>query len=165
MKRIRLFIIDGSEVVERTYSELPVRIGRHATNECQIVDERVSRFHAQIERDGDALVLRDLGSHNGTLLLERTTYQMLRGRDARSSDGSLAFFLGAVRVLARTEEDAGVGALMQTPAPSTFVRESAALAPERGSGVRLRFAIHDCALLASGSDARDLPPTATEPRS
>jgi predicted component of type VI protein secretion system len=152
MKHIRLFIIDGSEVLERTYSGFSVRIGRHATNECQILDERVSRFHAQIEREGDALVLRDMGSHNGTLLLERTSARVLRGTDGRSTDGSLAFFLCNLRLLARIEEAASAG----TAAGSTSASESAAVVPER-SEVRRRCAVQGGAMLAAGSDAGDLP--------
>ncbi len=43
-------------------------IGRDASNTVRIPDEQVSRFHAEIAMQGDALILRDLGSVNGTLV-------------------------------------------------------------------------------------------------
>jgi CheY-like chemotaxis protein len=104
MTHLRLFIFEGSEVLDRTYSRFPVRIGRHPRNECQLADSHVSRFHAQIECESGGLVVRDVGSANGTLLMEGASGRMLRGSGARSSDGELAFLLGYVRVLARIEE-------------------------------------------------------------
>jgi hypothetical protein len=105
MKRLRLLIVDGSEVVERTFSELPVRIGRHPSNECQILDDQVSRFHAQVQCDGNALILRDVDSQNGTALVEGGdgAVRVLRAAEARSTEGSLTFFLGSVRIQAKIE--------------------------------------------------------------
>jgi FHA domain/Domain of unknown function (DUF1707) len=45
-----------------------VTIGRSPDCHCQLGDPGVSRRHAQIHRDGDLWVLRDLGSRNGTWL-------------------------------------------------------------------------------------------------
>src|SRR3984957_13085698 len=104
MTHLRLFIYEGSEVLDRTYSRFPVRIGRHPRNECQLVDSHISRFHAQIECESGALVVRDVGSENGTLIMEGASGRMLRGTGARSSDGQLALLLGHGRVLARIEE-------------------------------------------------------------
>jgi predicted component of type VI protein secretion system len=104
MTHLRLFIYEGSEVLDRSYSRFPVRIGRHPRNECQLVDSHISRFHAQIELESGALVVRDVGSENGTLIMEGASGRMLRGTGSRSSDGQLALLLGHVRVLARIEE-------------------------------------------------------------
>ena len=104
MTHLRLFIYEGSEVHDRTYSRFPVRIGRHPRNECQLVDSHISRFHAQIECESGAIVVRDVGSENGTMIMEGQSFRMLRGTGARSSDGQLALLLGHVRVLARIEE-------------------------------------------------------------
>lgn len=47
----------------------PLTIGRVADNDLQLSDDRVSRHHAVIEmQDAGALVLRDLGSRNGTFV-------------------------------------------------------------------------------------------------
>jgi hypothetical protein len=43
-----------------------VGIGRHESNEIQLLSRAVSNFHAEILKEGGALVIRDLGSTNGT---------------------------------------------------------------------------------------------------
>jgi len=45
-----------------------LRIGRDPANDLQLDDPNVSRFHAEITRVGDRVLLRDLGSRNGTLV-------------------------------------------------------------------------------------------------
>ena len=42
--------------------------GRDPANAVQIVDERVSRKHFQIRREGDLYLITDLKSHNGVYL-------------------------------------------------------------------------------------------------
>lgn len=54
-----------------------IRIGRSSENEITVNVKGVSRFHCQIVRDGDQLLLQDLGSTNGTLLDGRPTQQPL----------------------------------------------------------------------------------------
>ena len=44
----------------------PITIGREDENMIRLNDERVSRFHAKIQEDGDRIILTDLGSTNGT---------------------------------------------------------------------------------------------------
>jgi hypothetical protein len=44
------------------------RIGRSEENDLTLPDPRASRFHAEIEREAEGYVLRDLASTNGTLL-------------------------------------------------------------------------------------------------
>jgi type VI secretion system protein ImpI len=58
---------DGS-VLDRTFDRSPVRIGRSSLNELQIQAAFVSQYHAVVEFDGTRLLLRDLGSTNGTTL-------------------------------------------------------------------------------------------------
>jgi ABC transport system ATP-binding/permease protein len=41
-------------------------IGRDPSNDVALDDPNVSRFHAEVVREGDAVMLRDLGSRNGT---------------------------------------------------------------------------------------------------
>jgi hypothetical protein len=45
---------------------VPVTIGREEGNLLRLNDERVSRFHAKVQQDGNDLILTDLGSTNGT---------------------------------------------------------------------------------------------------
>ncbi len=54
--------------VERTFAKFPVRIGRNTLNDLNIVDRFVSQFHAVVELREGELMLRDLGSSNGTKL-------------------------------------------------------------------------------------------------
>ena len=60
-------------------------IGR--TSDCDIVlaKRQVSRRHAQIERDDDGYLLRDLGSKNGTYVngkeVRNTPYRLRDGDD------------------------------------------------------------------------------------
>jgi hypothetical protein len=58
-----LVLPDGSRV---PVGEDPIRIGRSPENDVTLSDSTVSRQHAEIVRDGDAWVVRDLGSSNGT---------------------------------------------------------------------------------------------------
>jgi Ca-activated chloride channel homolog len=45
-----------------------IRLGRAPQNEIIVNAKNVSRFHCQIKREGDKLVLEDLGSTNGTFM-------------------------------------------------------------------------------------------------
>lgn len=59
--------LDGS-VMERTFDRFPVRIGRNPLSDLALDFPYVSQFHAILELQGQQLMLRDLGSRNGTHL-------------------------------------------------------------------------------------------------
>ncbi len=95
MARILLVSPDGQQVVElRDFNSL----GRHPSNTIQLLDKIVSKEHCIIERRGQALVLRDLGSLNGTYIngervngereLKHGDDIALGGTRARYDDGS-----------------------------------------------------------------------------
>ena len=44
------------------------RLGRDADNDLVLLDEGISRRHARVERSGEAWLVMDVGSRNGTLL-------------------------------------------------------------------------------------------------
>ncbi|GIW76438.1 MAG: hypothetical protein KatS3mg104_1501 [Phycisphaerae bacterium] len=44
----------------------PITIGRQAGNVISVNDERMSRYHAVVEKRSDGVYVRDLGSRNGT---------------------------------------------------------------------------------------------------
>src|SRR5690606_10389293 len=44
------------------------RVGRHPDNDVVVMLESISRFHAEFEQQEGIIVLRDLGSRNGTFL-------------------------------------------------------------------------------------------------
>ena len=48
--------------------ELPATVGRHPDCVIQLSVARLSRKHARFELDGDMLLVRDLGSTNGTFV-------------------------------------------------------------------------------------------------
>ncbi len=58
-------------------------IGRATSNDVVVSDPRVSGHHASIVRDGDVLILRDVGSSNGTYLNDQPIQgsARLRGGD------------------------------------------------------------------------------------
>ncbi len=67
MAKVTLHVLEGMER-GHTFADLqpPVTIGREDDNSVRLNDERVSRFHAKIQEDGDSLILTDLESTNGT---------------------------------------------------------------------------------------------------
>ena len=59
-----------------------IRIGRGVQNDVVVGDPKVSRIHCRITREGDSLVLMDLGSANGTFVNgRRVTRHILRPGD------------------------------------------------------------------------------------
>jgi predicted component of type VI protein secretion system len=63
--RIRFQSRDAAVQGERIAFGLPVRIGRNALNDCQILHGFVSDFHAALELVNGRLCVRDLQSRNG----------------------------------------------------------------------------------------------------
>ncbi len=66
---IRLRVQVGTNIGQ-TYSMSGdvLRIGRSPDNDLVLDDPRVSRYHAQLSRQGEVVVIEDLGSTNGTLV-------------------------------------------------------------------------------------------------
>jgi pSer/pThr/pTyr-binding forkhead associated (FHA) protein len=67
MAVITIQVLEGLERGE-VFADLktPITIGREDENMIRLNDERVSRFHAKIQEDGDRIILTDLDSTNGT---------------------------------------------------------------------------------------------------
>jgi len=64
-----LEILDGDRAGEvLPVGDATVRIGRKAGNDIVLADEKTSGVHCEIQPEGDRLVLKDLGSTNGTFL-------------------------------------------------------------------------------------------------
>jgi len=61
-----IFVGRGSEVRRLQVTDRPLRVGSAADNDLVLSDPTVSAQHCRFEPTGDALVLRDLGSTNGT---------------------------------------------------------------------------------------------------
>src|SRR4051812_3751665 len=59
-----------------------VLVGRDSRCDVRIASPRVSRFHCSLSRHRDEIIVRDLGSTNGTLINgRRTTTGRLRSGD------------------------------------------------------------------------------------
>jgi diguanylate cyclase (GGDEF)-like protein len=81
--RAYLIVLAGSAVGEmfKIAAETTV-IGRGQTADIQVVDEGISRKHAELVHRGANVVIRDLGSTNGTFCNgERITEQVLKDGD------------------------------------------------------------------------------------
>src|SRR5213593_901801 len=94
----------------RIYREvaIPVTIGREEGNTLRLNDERVSRFHAKVQVDGDDYILTDLESTNGTRV-NGTTVQIRRLRigDRVGVGRSLLLFGSNEEIAARLASLAG----------------------------------------------------------
>jgi DNA-binding NtrC family response regulator len=80
----RLTVVEGP-VVGRVWQSTSDRcaVGHHPLNDFAIDDATVSRFHCELQVDGGAVRVRDLGSRNGILL------DGVRVFDAELRDGSV----------------------------------------------------------------------------
>jgi ABC transport system ATP-binding/permease protein len=122
-------------------------IGRDPSNDVALDDPNVSRFHAEVVRDGDAVELRDLGSRNGT----RVDGKLVRRAVALSPGSEIG--IGAYRLVfdgrgfvARAERGAlrldAEGVVMQVKGKQILAPTSVTIAPgelvaiigESGSG-------------------------------
>jgi hypothetical protein len=67
MFKVTFQVLEGIDK-GRIYRELamPVTIGREEGNSLRLNDERISRYHAKVQKDGDDVILTDLESTNGT---------------------------------------------------------------------------------------------------
>jgi DNA-binding NtrC family response regulator len=69
LRRIGLKVLTGPDAGQHAeFDHDVIRIGAQEGNHFQLTDTTVSRRHAEIARTQDGLVLRDLGSTNGTFL-------------------------------------------------------------------------------------------------
>jgi pSer/pThr/pTyr-binding forkhead associated (FHA) protein len=79
-----------------------VQVGRDAANDVVIADTKCSRRHAVLERRGSQVIVRDLGSRNGTWARGE------RVSGARLADGEV-FVIGRTRITIRLNLDRSVG--------------------------------------------------------
>jgi hypothetical protein len=80
------------------FTQLPIRIGRNPQNDFAPQHPAISNFHACIERCGDRICIRDLGSSNGVLLAVPATGELVRIQPNTSVDlapTGYRFFLSA----------------------------------------------------------------------
>ncbi len=81
----RIVLLKDGQAFPWELKDFPARLGRHPDCDIQLDSNMVSRFHAQVLRVDDRLMLEDLGSGNGTFLngkmLEPNAPQPLKNDD------------------------------------------------------------------------------------
>lgn len=94
----RLVVLDasGSPKEHISITDAPVTIGRTSTNDVVLSDPNVSRHHAELRREGDAWMLVDLGSTNGTLVNDKParSHELSHGDRLRFGTSELIFDRG-----------------------------------------------------------------------
>ncbi|MBL9125072.1 MAG: FHA domain-containing protein, partial [Planctomycetaceae bacterium] len=89
--KTKLVVVGGRATKQEVVLQLPARIGRHRDAELMVVHPTVSRNHCElVERDGH-VVLRDLGSTNGTFVAEERVTEKVLEPGGRFTIGPLTF--------------------------------------------------------------------------
>ncbi|HEX8456884.1 MAG TPA: SpoIIE family protein phosphatase [Pyrinomonadaceae bacterium] len=127
---------------------LRITIGRSARNDVCIPDPFASRVHAEVRREGDAYVLQDLGSANGTLYNGERVEQAL----ALTPGGRIQ--IGETEIVFR-DKDAGAGATMiADPSSASLPEATIALNSDQRSTSGLLEAIEDARTQGSAEQPR-----------
>ncbi len=127
---------------------LRITIGRSARNDVCIPDPFASRVHAEVRREGDAYILQDLGSANGTL------YNGGRVESALPLTPGGRIQIGETEIVFR-DKDAGAGATMIADATAGSLPEATiALNSEQRSTSGLLEAIEDARTHGSAEQPR-----------
>ncbi|GAC1454378.1 MAG: hypothetical protein PVSMB1_03450 [Gemmatimonadaceae bacterium] len=103
MKIVRLRVSEPLGTCERVHY-LPVRIGGHPQNDCQLVDPAISRFHLELGWSHDRFVLRDLGARDSVHVRVAGEMHKLRAGELTSASREIEFAIAGVWVQARVEE-------------------------------------------------------------
>jgi hypothetical protein len=103
MKLVRLRVFEPSGTCERVHY-LPVRIGRHPHNDCQLADPAIARFHLELDWADDRFILRDMGMRNGVHVRVAGEMHELRAGEFTTAAREIEFAIGGVWVRASVEE-------------------------------------------------------------
>ncbi|MDQ1614043.1 MAG: phosphoserine phosphatase RsbU/P [Pyrinomonadaceae bacterium] len=127
---------------------LRITIGRSARNDVCIPDPFASRVHAEVRREGDAYILQDLGSANGTL------YNGDRVEAALPLTPGGRIQIGETEIVFR-DKDAGAGATMiADPSAASLPEATIALNSDQRSTSGLLEAIEDARTQGSAEQPR-----------
>jgi serine phosphatase RsbU (regulator of sigma subunit) len=127
---------------------LRITIGRSARNDVCIPDPFASRVHAEVRREGDAYILQDLGSANGTL------YNGDRVESALTLTPGGRIQIGETEIVFR-DKDAGASATMIAgPAAASLPEATIALNSDQRSTSGLLEAIEDARTHGSSEQPR-----------
>lgn len=86
-----MLVFKGDDAAQFQLTQGINRIGRNADNDLQIDDDSVSGAHCEVEVDGDAILIRDLGSTNGTFIDNRRIREAYLHEGQTLRVGSCAF--------------------------------------------------------------------------
>ena len=126
---------------------LRITIGRSARNDVCIPDPFASRVHAEVRREGDAYILQDLGSANGTL------YNGERVEAALTLTPGGRVQIGETEIIFR-DKDSGTGATMIADPAASLPEATIALNSEQRSTSGLLEAIEDARTQSSAEQPR-----------
>jgi pSer/pThr/pTyr-binding forkhead associated (FHA) protein len=137
MALVTLRVLDGPER-GRIFNQMvmPVTLGREDGNSIQLNDERISRYHLRITEDGDAILLTDLQSTNGTRVNgEAIHLWRLRPGDLVSVGRSQILFGSATEIAERLRvlRKTGTDEAIPMGCDGLQVVESALVSPEGGA--------------------------------
>jgi serine phosphatase RsbU (regulator of sigma subunit)/pSer/pThr/pTyr-binding forkhead associated (FHA) protein len=127
---------------------LRITIGRSARNDVCIPDPFASRVHAEVRREGDAYILQDLGSANGTI------YNGNRVESALALTPGGRIQIGETEIVFR-DKDAGASATMISDSSAAALPEATiALNSDQRSTSGLLDAIEDARTQGSAEQPR-----------
>ena len=99
LRRIRLTCTSGAEAGRTwTLEQDVIRVGAHTTSDVILSDTTVSRRHAEIVRTKDGVLLKDVGSTNGTFVGPVRVKEVFLAPDTR-------FKVGRTEMLFTTEDE------------------------------------------------------------
>jgi serine phosphatase RsbU (regulator of sigma subunit)/pSer/pThr/pTyr-binding forkhead associated (FHA) protein len=137
---------------------LRITIGRSARNDVCIPDPFASRVHAEVRREGDAYILQDLGSANGTLYNgERVEAALMLTPGGRIQ-------IGETEIVFK-DKDGSASATMIADASASLPEATIALNSDQRSTSGLLEAIEDARTQGSAEQPRPAGTIITSARS
>src|SRR6476620_1297259 len=134
---LRLVSQDGTKTYDLRVG-VPLIVGRAPTCDLPVFDPTISRRHAEITSDGGEVVVRDLGSSNGTFVNGIRTSNALLAVDDTVAFGKVSFKLAAYAAPTPSSSLAGLSRPMagatiirQIPMPDPRASAAAARTPAR----------------------------------
>lgn len=120
VKTLQVQVTRGVDLgLQKTVDTDVLSIGTALGNDLVLADPTVSRFHLELRRRGDSVLVRDLGSTNGTIV-----------REGVLREGTVSVSAGSTVTLGQSELRVGDGGVVMVEPPqradgSSFIGQSA----------------------------------------